>query len=198
MTGLDLGIVRQAVEQGAKGIDAPGVRKASVALVLDAALDVLLIRRAERVGDPWSGHLGLPGGHVDETDRDRLHTAIRETWEEVGLELSVAAALGPLDDVASPALGRRSIVVRPFVFHVPHLPALTPNEEVAALHRVSLPSLLHGASRSTFELDWRGQKVTLPMVDVDGRRLWGMTLRVLDDLLDRIDGRGEGLARLVT
>jgi 8-oxo-dGTP pyrophosphatase MutT (NUDIX family) len=166
-----------------------------VALVLDDALELLLIRRAEREGDPWSGDLGLPGGGVESEDRDQEHTAMRETWEEVGLDLSTAVSLGALDDVASPAMGRRSVVVRPYVFWMSSLPALRPNEEVAAVHRIGLPRLLRGEGRSRFLYEWGDHQVPLPEVDVDGRRLWGMTLRVIDDLLDRLDGRGAGLAR---
>jgi 8-oxo-dGTP pyrophosphatase MutT (NUDIX family) len=193
--GPDLGGVRLAVARGARSIEPGGARAASVAMVLDDALDVVLIRRAEHPGDPWSGHLGLPGGRVEPDDADRQHTAVRETWEELGLDLSAAVAFGPLDDVASPARGPRAVVVRPFVFHVPVLPPLRPNEEVADVLRIGLAPLLSGVGRTRFLLEWRGRRITLPAVDVYGHRLWGMTLRVVDDLLHRIDGRGMGLER---
>jgi hypothetical protein len=50
--------------------------------------EVLFIKRAGRTGDRWSGHTALPGGKRDHTDADDLAAAIRETKEEVGLDLT--------------------------------------------------------------------------------------------------------------
>ena len=46
------------------------------------------------------------------------------------------------------------------------------------------------------EITMHGHPVTLPRVDFQGQRLWGLSLRVVDDLLDRLDSRGAGLHRL--
>ena len=51
------------------------------------ALQVLFMKRAPREGDPWSGHVSFPGGRVEHSDSSLLHTAIRETQEEVALDL---------------------------------------------------------------------------------------------------------------
>jgi 8-oxo-dGTP pyrophosphatase MutT (NUDIX family) len=50
--------------------------------------EILFIKRAGRVGDRWSGHTALPGGRRDPTDADDRAAAIRETKEEVGLDLT--------------------------------------------------------------------------------------------------------------
>ncbi|MBD0320648.1 MAG: NUDIX domain-containing protein, partial [Gemmatimonadetes bacterium] len=66
------------------------VPSAAVALLLRPSGDgpeLLLIRRAEREGDPWSGHMALPGGRADPRDRDAAATAARETLEEVGIDV---------------------------------------------------------------------------------------------------------------
>ena len=106
---------------------------AAVAAVLrdtSSGVEVLLIRRAEHPGDPWSGHMALPGGRQDPDDPDLLHTAMRETSEELGLVLDPSQVIGPLDDLEAVARGRRvGMVVRPFVFHwsapePPELPEL--------------------------------------------------------------------------
>ena len=67
-----------------------GLRFASVALIVrDRRLpSVLLIRRAERTGDPWSGQVAFPGGKKQEGDLTARDTAVRETMEEVGIDLS--------------------------------------------------------------------------------------------------------------
>src|SRR6478752_6570976 len=70
---------------------------AAVAAVLVPSPDaVLLIRRAERAGDPWSGHMALPGGRREPEDADLVETARRETFEEVGLQLARSDLLGGL------------------------------------------------------------------------------------------------------
>ena len=62
--------------------------EAAVSLLLRPSgdgLKFLAIKRAESEGDPWSGHMALPGGRRDAEDEDLWVTAVRETWEETGL-----------------------------------------------------------------------------------------------------------------
>jgi 8-oxo-dGTP pyrophosphatase MutT (NUDIX family) len=120
----------------------PGVWRASVALVLRwtqpappspsaplrtflrahaGALELLLIQRALRPLDPWSGHIGFPGGRREEADDGDLGAALRETREELGIDLCDDVAyrlLGQLDDEAIPAsrAGRKGGVLSSFVF----------------------------------------------------------------------------------
>ena len=171
-------------------------RHAAVAAVLTPSLHLLFMRRTEREGDPWSGHVSFPGGRMDPGDETPLHAAIRETEEEIGLQLDRAHLLGLLEPVA-PVSGLLSMAIHPFVFALDREPeGLRPNYEVASLHRLSLHDLLADVGRGPMQHSWRGMDVTLPRVDFDGQRLWGLTLRIVDDLLDRLDGRGQGLARL--
>lgn len=161
--------------------------------ILTPTLDLLFIQRAEYPGDPWSGHLSFPGGRV-EAGESVLEGALRETREELGLELSPTHLLGELDEVQTrgdlPAL-----VIRPYVFAPPSLGPLTPNGEVAAVHRLPLAALLRGDGRGAMTHPWRGLQLELPRVDFAGVRLWGLTLHMVDDLLHRLDGRGRGLER---
>src|SRR5215469_5622424 len=79
---------------------------------------VLLIRRSERAGDPWSGHWSFPGGRRDPEDQDLLETALRELAEECGIILErgqMEAALPPTN--AGRRLGR-VVLVAPFLFRV--------------------------------------------------------------------------------
>ncbi len=75
-------------------------REAAVAVILrpdDADTRILFIKRAEKRGDPWSGHMAFPGGHREPRDPDLRSAAERETLEEIGLDLERAEYLGPLD-----------------------------------------------------------------------------------------------------
>lgn len=165
---------------------------AAVAAVLRDApsgVEVLLIRRAEHPGDPWSGHMALPGGRQEPDDPDLLHTAMRETAEELGLGLDPSQVIAPLDDLEAVARGRRvGMVIRPFVFHwsAPEPPELHPNHEVAEALWAPLLPIHRGQCDTTRPYEMGGQTYHLPGWDVRGRVVWGLTHRILSDLLDRI------------
>lgn len=186
--------VRAALARPVTEVSPPPTRQAAVAVVLTADRDLLLIRRAERQGDAWSGQLAFPGGKKDPTDADLLAAATREAREEVDLALDPRALGGPLDDLMARPV--HDMLVRPYVFVLPDRPPLRPNPEVAEVHWVSLDALLSGKGRGPMPYSWQGVSLTLPCVDVGAPvPLWGMSLRIVDDLLHRIDGRGTGLER---
>ena len=162
-------------------------RVAAIALILlerGGALDALLIERAEREGDPWSGHIALPGGHVEAGDADLHATAERETLEEVGLDLRRAGErVGRLSRYA-PVRGV-PLAVHPFVYLLEALPVLTLNAEVRRALWLPLEPLQRGERRTTYSLLRSGERFELPAWEVDDRVVWGLTYRVLDDFLAR-------------
>lgn len=161
----------------------PEINEAAVALVLGDSPDaILIIRRAERDGDPWSGHMGLPGGRRAARDRDLLATAIRETEEEVGLTLNEGQLLGQLDDVAPRTRTRAPIFARPFVFAVSGHPIVVPNPEVSAASWVPLVRLLQPANYRTLEIEIAGAARTFPAYFTEEGTIWGMTERVITSL----------------
>lgn len=194
MEGLDLAHVRHALDRTPDLVDAPEVPRAAVAAVLTTDLDLLLMRRAPHDRDPWSGHVSFPGGRAEPSDADLLHTAVRETREELGFSLGDHQVIGALDEIGTIS-GLPPLVVRPYVFAVPERPALAPNHEVASVHWLSLHALLRNEGRTEFPLSYRGQQLQMPAVEFDGLRLWGLTLRMVDDLLHRLDEGGRGLER---
>lgn len=187
--------VRAGLAREPERIELPeGGRRASVAAVLTARLELVFMKRSEYEGDPWSGHVSFPGGRV-EAGETVLDAAVRETLEELGLDLGKAELLGELDEVVTRG-PLPPLVIRPHVFHLPELPALHLNEEVASVHRLSLHTLLANEGRGSMVHPWREHRLILPRVDFDGVRLWGLTLHMVDDLLHRLDGGGRGMARL--
>lgn len=149
--------------------------------------EVLFIRRAEHPNDPWSGHMAFPGGRREPTDDDLIATAVRETREEVGLDLPAQGQLlGELTDVPTHTQG---LVVRPFVWWVRELQRpLSPNEEVAGLKWVDLRSMMEGNRDTTFHFEWKGQSHALPGYTVEDRVVWGLTYRMLQQLFAAIRG----------
>lgn len=170
---------------------APGVLETSVAVLLASGpggLEVLFIRRAERAGDPWSGHIGLPGGRRERGDADLLDTAIRETREEIGVELGPGALLGALDDLAPSIPSAPPLMIRPYVFGVSPRPLAGTSEEVVCSYWVPLESL-HGA-RGSAKVSIREKLLEVPCFRVpdlpEGLVIWGLTYRILNGLLPLI------------
>jgi 8-oxo-dGTP pyrophosphatase MutT (NUDIX family) len=158
-----------------------------VAVILSPDPDsILLIRRAERAGDPWSGHMALPGGRQDPVDPDLMTTAIRETSEEVGLVLRPNQLVGSLDDVVPRTPVLPPIAVRPYVFLLDRRPELVLNPEVAAADWVQLDLLLHPETYHTVRLEIRGEDREFPAYRVEEAVVWGMTERILSGLLDHL------------
>jgi len=156
-------------------------RLAAVATVLrdaDEGPEVLLIKRAERQGDPWSGQMAFPGGRHETSDPDLLHTATRETREEIGLDLREhGELLGRLDDTPT---HRSGLVVRPFVFAATgEPPPFTPNYEVAEVLWAPLLPLARGEVDTKFRYEHEGKAMHFPAFDVRGRIVWGLTYRML-------------------
>jgi 8-oxo-dGTP pyrophosphatase MutT (NUDIX family) len=163
---------------------APVLRWAAVAVVLVPEPDsLLLVRRAERSGDPWSGQMALPGGRR-EGEEDLLFTAIRETEEEVGLVLPPEALVGVLDDMAPRTPVLPPIAVRPYVFRLPRrAPVDRISEEIAATHWVPLANLLNEAFYANADVMVRSQPLRVPAFRLEEGTVWGMTERILSDLL---------------
>ena len=162
-------------------------QRASVALILgqsDDALRLLFIRRAEHPDDPWSGHMALPGGRRDAVDRDDLATALRETIEEVGLDLARDATLvGRLDDVKATARGRvLDMVISPFVFTVETVSPIVPTAEVVAAYWTPVEQLLDGHADADLWVDLPGGRTKLPAWKVQENFVWGLTFLMVKNL----------------
>jgi 8-oxo-dGTP pyrophosphatase MutT (NUDIX family) len=179
--------------------DGEGHPRAAVALVLRPApqgAEVLLIRRAERAGDPWSGHVAFPGGRADPRDADTIATAVRETREEVGIDLaSVGEWLGALPEL-HPRSGAPPISVSPHVFAVPAGTECTPSAaEVQRAFWVPLATLASPHAAAEHEhVTPGGARIRFPAYAVDGHVVWGLTYRMLADFLElhaRLHAGGE-------
>jgi 8-oxo-dGTP pyrophosphatase MutT (NUDIX family) len=159
--------------------------RAAVAFILAPDPDsVLLIRRADREGDRWSGQIALPGGRWSPGDADLAATARREAREEVGLDLSGAPVLATLDDLAPRTPVLPPIVVRPFVFTVAEARPLVANAEVAGAWWVPLDTLLEPALLRPIEFERHGALVRGSGYHLEHGILWGMTERILTPVLE--------------
>jgi 8-oxo-dGTP pyrophosphatase MutT (NUDIX family) len=174
--------VRQPVRVGT---DVP---RAAVALVLrdggPGGIELLFIRRAEHEKDPWSGHVGFPGGRAEPGDADLVATAVRETLEETGLDLGEdGERLGALDEVKALARGRPvDLAIAPFVFRLRRRRDGAPSHEVVSLHWLSLEALLAPGTRSTLQYQYEETILDLPCLRLEGLVIWGLTYRMFENL----------------
>jgi 8-oxo-dGTP pyrophosphatase MutT (NUDIX family) len=144
--------------------------------------EVLLIKRAEREGDPWSGNVALPGGRVSPADASFEETAKREALEEVGVELGGEAALflGYMRELRP---RNRDLVVVPSVFKLAGSPKVTPNGEVASYQWVPMARLAAREARSTLPLRRDGAELRVPSLVHGGLVVWGLTERILSAIV---------------
>src|SRR5213083_2071285 len=156
---------------------------AAVAVILhdgDEGLEALFIHRAVRAGDTWSGQIAFPGGRREAGDMDLRASAIRETLEEVGVDLSGAELLGVLDDLHPRTPVLPPVVVRPFVFALTARPPIVLSPEVQDAFWVSFRALQDPGTRSEMIVDHPGiPRRVLPAYALGNRVIWGMSERIL-------------------
>ena len=169
-------------------------RRAAVAISLRSSVsgpEILMIQRAVREGDPWSGHMGFPGGRKDASDATDVACAKRETLEEISFDLDTHGQLiCQLSDVNTGWRGGRSeMLVAPFIFRVDSTPTLELNYEVDDTLWVPLSFLLDDANRGRHRWTWCGEVLESDAFIYDGRLIWGLSLIMIDELLEIIVGR---------
>lgn len=122
---------------------------------------------------------------MEAVDADLLAAALRETHEEVGLELEIVGEpLGRLSDIQAIGRGRPlSMVITPFVFAVTSVPELVTNHEVETAVWVPVDFLADHANRETLQYRREGLSLDLPCYRYQDHLIWGLTLGMVDDLL---------------
>jgi 8-oxo-dGTP pyrophosphatase MutT (NUDIX family) len=144
---------------------------------------MLLTKRTDHVAT-HKGQISFPGGAVEPQDRDALHAALRETWEEVGIPPADVDLLGRLDDVCTVVSG---FVVRPFVGHVshPHELRIAP-EEIGEVVRVPLSFF---SDDRNLRQGWRergGERQVIHFYEYGSHVIWGATARIVHGLVELV------------
>ena len=147
--------------------------------------EILFIKRAVRASDRWSGQMALPGGRLDTSDPDLMETAIRETREETGIELTRGMVLGELNDLRPTTPSLPPVLVRPFVFGLPERPTVIPNHEVAGHVWVHVDEL--EASERMTSVEVRDMRLNVPAFVLGPHVIWGMTHRIIKPFLKLVN-----------
>ncbi len=164
-------------------------REAAVSLLLREDLkgtELLLIERAHRDDDPWSGQMAFPGGRRELQDDTVLDTAIRETAEEIGVRLDVKNRISRIDDLVAPRLSHaHGLIISCHVFEARRPIHFDPNEEVHDLVWVPIAYLLRPESHTAEYRppDYDGVFSGFRIGDEDNRINWGLTYRIICSFL---------------
>ena len=177
----------------------PVTAQAAVALILRdgaAGIELLFIRRAEHPQDPWSGQMAFPGGRAEPGETDLEETAVRETAEEIGIDLRRAAErLGALDEVRAMARLRPvSLTIMPFVFRLTEDAEPRLGDEVRSVHWIPLDDLLAAERRSVMEYVHEGETLQFPCLRVEDLVIWGLTYRMFMGFRERWSPSPVGLS----
>lgn len=162
----------------------PPFIEAAVTVILRAmpsgGVELLFIKRAPHAGDPWSGQIALPGGRRDPADVTLEATAVRETLEEVALDLRRdGCVLGALDELRPRTPALPPVIVRPFVAIVTADAIAHPSDEVAEAFWAPLDTILHPESTRATEVVVRDARLRRDAVHYGGHVIWGMTEQIL-------------------
>ncbi len=167
----------------------PTTRAAAVLIPIvhrEDDLYLVFIRRSDSV-ESHRGQVAFPGGRVDPTDATLLHTALREAHEEVGIEPHLVDVLGGFPTMSTVATGMRvapfvGVLKRPVDYRIQEV-------EVAQVFEVPLRALSDPGYRGLYE--WRRDKdrpaSNFPAIFYAGQTIWGLTLRITENLLDMME-----------
>lgn len=130
------------------------------------------------------GEVSLPGGATDEQDLDPAATALRECWEELGVEVGRVEVWGTLSPIY---IQPSNFLITPVVGFCPALPEVRPNgDEVSAVLTVTLRQLLDPAGVVVEQWKLRGLDVQVPFFSIGGYKVWGATALILSEMVARL------------
>lgn len=181
--------------RGRKIIGRRNLKASAVAVICgeyQGEMSLLMIKRVAKEGDPWSGDMAFPGGCHQKGDQCLIHTAIRETWEEVGVDLHQSAkfVVRLSDQLTRSHSVLKPMIVAPYLFHIakPYALRLNPKEVEGA---VWIPLGFFADKNVRGKMDWKLGRLNfkLPCYWFQGKRIWGLSLRIIDELVRLYDHR---------
>jgi 8-oxo-dGTP diphosphatase len=157
---------------------------AAVALLLrnvEGDLKLLVVKRVENPKDPWSGQMALPGGRRETKDRNLKETAVRETFEETGINLLDGTRfLGVLDPVKSAV--RPEMKILPFIFLLDYEPEIKLSlSELERYIWLTPKQLIENKGSTRFSFG------SFPAYVIGNNVIWGLTYMILTRFLELLE-----------
>ena len=148
----------------------------------DTGLSVLLTQRSAELKH-HAGQISFPGGRMEEHDQDIVHTALRETHEEVGIPPEVITLVGYLPPMPTIT----GYAVTPVVGLVAEdIPLRIDRTEVEYAFEVPLSFLLDSRNERALEREYQGRRVPTVEFHFEGEQIWGATAHILVELRKRL------------
>jgi 8-oxo-dGTP pyrophosphatase MutT (NUDIX family) len=156
-------------------------KKSAVLILLfpfESGLSTVLIERTVYTG-VHSGQIAFPGGRAEETDPDLKYTALRETYEEVGVPIEEVEIIGNLTNVY---IQPSNYLVTPYIGYLPHYPAFKLNErEVQKIIKMDVLNT-HRIIRATKKITYsNGLSLQTPFYNIQGYTIWGATAMMISE-----------------
>lgn len=142
-------------------------------------LKLLIVKRADVEGDPWSGDIAFPGGKRSSEDNNIFETAKRELFEETGIDLQDIEPIGVMPIEHS--IVRRQMKVQPVLFHQKEPQEIRLSYELQSYLWASLKELKVTKTQGNVK-GWKG-----PIFNYEGEKVWGLTYRMLERIIDLLD-----------
>jgi 8-oxo-dGTP pyrophosphatase MutT (NUDIX family) len=152
---------------------------ASILVVIYGESPIVVMTEKPKHMKFHAGEISFPGGKLDSTDSNLLETALRETSEEIGLNIRPDQVIGQLEPVITLNSG---FTILPFVSVVDEIPSLSANAEVEKIFHIPLESFLktmandpdptHNLIQEMYTFEYQGNIV------------WGASARVLKQIAD--------------
>lgn len=168
-----------------------GFTKASVSVILgnySDGISVFFIKRPENPGDSYSGHVAFPGGKMNESDNNSLDTALRETMEEIGVDLvKDSTLLGRLDDLNPLNPNGPRFIVSPFLFIVEKEISININRDEVEQY-MWIP-LQHLSDENNLRIRYKervGETIEDYVYNYKNFLIWGMTGRIINSLIKEV------------
>jgi len=164
-------------------IPGPDARIAAVLILLypDSGLVHTIFMQRHNYDGVHGGQISFPGGKKEDTDKDIIHTAIREAEEETGIDPKGISVLGTLTPLFIPV---SNMIVTPVVAWTDKKPDFNHQpEEVVFLINAELNRFLDPSILKTKPFEIRGEMINVKYFDYDGHVIWGATAMILNELL---------------
>jgi len=165
-------------------IEATQYKKAGVLILLlkeneDDEYKIVFTKRSTQL-KTHSGEVSFPGGKWEEADNDLYETALRESNEEINLNIDNVTKLGHLNFL----LSRHKIEVNPYVGYLNKLQDFKGNFEIDEIFIVPISFLTNSKNVTYKEFNRKDLKVYIPSWVYNGNRIWGLTAMITADFLN--------------